>query len=55
VNLLGKNQPQQLVFADRKGQLLGDVELPGVDGDEETDTPQVETVEDDDPNTKDLA
>jgi hypothetical protein len=55
VNALGKNQPEQLVFADRKGQLLGDVELPGVDGDEETETPQVETVEDDDLDPEDLA
>ena len=36
VNLLGKDQPEILVFTDRKGQIIGDndVYLTGVDGDE---------------------
>jgi hypothetical protein len=51
VNHLGKDQPDQFVFTDRKGQPIGDVEalhvadktnvddeLPGVDG--EIETPQ---------------
>ena len=37
VNELGKDQPEILVFRDRKGRVIGDVETPGVDGD---DTPQ---------------
>jgi hypothetical protein len=31
VNELGKGQPEELVFTDRRGRLIGDVELPGVD------------------------
>ena len=36
VNLLGKYQPEILVFSDRKFQLIGDgdVKITGVDGDE---------------------
>jgi hypothetical protein len=34
VNLLGKDQQEQLVFTDCKGCPIGDIELPGVDGDE---------------------
>jgi hypothetical protein len=30
VNELGKGQPEQLVFTDRKGRLIGDVDLTGV-------------------------
>ena len=37
VNRLGAGQPKQLVFKDRHGRLIGDVELPGVD--DEPDTP----------------
>jgi hypothetical protein len=36
VNTLGHDQPAELVFTDRKGCPIGDIELPGVDGD---DTP----------------
>ena len=36
VNLLGKDQPEQLSFYNRKGLLIGDVEIPGVDGQPET-------------------
>jgi hypothetical protein len=30
VNLLGADQPEQLIFADRRGRTLGEIELPGV-------------------------
>ena len=32
VNLLGKDQPEALVFTDRKGRPIGDVQLTGVEG-----------------------
>jgi hypothetical protein len=32
VNKLGKDEPEQFIFTDRSGRLIGDVELPGVDG-----------------------
>ena len=63
VNHLGKDQPEQFIFTDRKGQLIGDVEdlhgdtdlednddveLPGVDGGLET-PPNPEPI----PETKD--
>ena len=35
VNELGKDQPEQFAFTDRNGQLIGDVKIPGVDGDED--------------------
>jgi len=31
VNLLGKDQPEEITFCDRHGRTIGDVELPGVD------------------------
>jgi hypothetical protein len=46
VNELGKNEPEQFVFTDRSGRLIGDIELPGVDGDT-NETPQ-EPLNDDD-------
>jgi hypothetical protein len=39
VNELGRNEPEQFVFTDRSGHQISDVELPGVDGDE-NETPQ---------------
>jgi hypothetical protein len=30
VNALGTNQPEQIIFTDRRGCLIGDVEIPGV-------------------------
>jgi hypothetical protein len=30
VNLLGADQPEQIIFADRRGRILGEIELPGV-------------------------
>ena len=42
VNALGKNQPELLTFTDRKGRLIGDVELTGVDGDESEAPREVE-------------
>jgi hypothetical protein len=34
VNTLGSDQPEFLMFTDRHGRLIGDVEIPGVDSDE---------------------
>jgi hypothetical protein len=31
---MAKGQPEDLIFTDRKGQLIADDEIPGVDGDE---------------------
>jgi len=31
VNALGADQPEQLIFTDRRGRPIGDVEIPGVD------------------------
>jgi hypothetical protein len=35
VNALGSDQPRQMTFTDRHGCLIGDIEIPGVDSDEE--------------------
>jgi hypothetical protein len=37
VNALCRDQPQQMTFTDRHGCLIGDVEIPGVDADEDKD------------------
>jgi hypothetical protein len=37
VNALGRAQPQHMTFTDRHGHLIGDVEIPGVDDQEEDD------------------
>jgi hypothetical protein len=37
VSALGRDQPQQMTFTDRHGRLIGDVEIPGVDDQEEND------------------
>jgi hypothetical protein len=34
-NALGRDQPQHMTFTDRHGRLIGDVEIPGVDAQEE--------------------
>ena len=53
VNLLGKDQPEQLTFKDRHGRPIGDVELTGVAGDPEPEDPEpeapqnVETIQND--------
>jgi hypothetical protein len=39
VNALGRDQPQQMTFKDRHGRLIGDIEIPGVDADEEDNDP----------------
>jgi hypothetical protein len=36
-NALGRDQPQHMSFTDRHGCLIGDVEIPGVNGQEEDD------------------
>jgi hypothetical protein len=35
VNALGRDQPQHMTFTDRHGCLIGDIEIPGVDDQEE--------------------
>jgi hypothetical protein len=37
VNALGRDQPQHMTFTDRHGRLIGNVEIPGVDDEEEND------------------
>ena len=37
VNSLGIGQPKQLIFTDRHGRLIGDIEIPGVDSDADDD------------------
>jgi hypothetical protein len=37
VNALSRDQPQQMTFTDRHGRLIGDVEIPGVDAEEDDD------------------
>jgi hypothetical protein len=37
VNALGRDQPQQMTFKERHGRLIGDIEIPGVDADEDDD------------------
>ena len=47
VNTLGKYHPEHFIFTDRKGRLIGENKLTGVDG--ETDNPlQIEIIEYDD-------
>jgi hypothetical protein len=37
VNSLGSNEPHQMRFTDRYGRLIGDIEIPGVDSNEDKD------------------
>ena len=39
VNTLGSDQPEQLIFTDRNGRLIGDVGIPGVDDEEAEEAP----------------
>jgi hypothetical protein len=39
VNALGSDQPQHMTFTDRHGSLIGDIEIPGMDADEDDDDP----------------
>jgi hypothetical protein len=50
VNALGRDQPQQMTFTNRHGRLIGDVEIPGVDAEEDDDDhlPEVVSVITDD-------
>ena len=45
VNALGADQPQQMIFTDQHGRPIGDVEIPGVDYEEEeadeTELPEI--------------
>jgi hypothetical protein len=47
VNTLGRDQPEQLIFTDRRGRLIGDVEVPGVDfeTDDDAELPGVDPVD----------
>jgi hypothetical protein len=49
-NALGSDQPRQMTFTDRHGRLIGDIEIPGVDSDEEQEDhfPGMEMVINDD-------
>ena len=38
VNTLGTGQPEILTYTDRHGRLIGDIEIPGVDPDDDNDT-----------------
>jgi hypothetical protein len=50
VNTLVSDKPRQMTFTDRHGRLIGDIEIPGVDSDEEQEDhlPGVAPVIDDD-------
>jgi hypothetical protein len=37
VNASDSDQPYQMTFTDRHGHLIGDIEIPGVDYDEDED------------------
>jgi hypothetical protein len=37
VNALCRDQPQHMTFTNRHGRLIGDIEIPGVDDQEEDD------------------
>jgi hypothetical protein len=37
VNALGSDQPHQMTFTDRHGRLIRDIEIPGVDANEDDD------------------
>jgi hypothetical protein len=39
VNALGRDQPQQMTFTDRHRRLIRDIEIPGVDANEDNDDP----------------
>jgi hypothetical protein len=45
-NMLGSDQPHQMIFTDRHGRLIGDIEIPVVDADEDDEDqfPGVEPV-----------
>jgi hypothetical protein len=45
VNALGNHQPEQIVFTDQHGRLIGDVELPGVYGVDTADPTQESEIE----------
>ena len=45
VNSLGSGQPEQLIFTDRHGRLIGDIEIPGVDSDVDDDADEIPGVD----------
>ena len=48
VEELGKDQPEYLVFKDRHGNEIGDIEITGVDGDEALQNVDEPALEEDD-------
>ena len=48
VNVLGKDQPENFIFTNRKGRKIGESKIIGVEGDQNV-TPQILIEEDDDP------
>ena len=38
VKTLETGQPEMLTYTDRHGRLIGDIEIPGVDADDDKDT-----------------
>ena len=53
VNVLGKDQPEHLIFTDRKGRKIGKSDITGVERGQNV-TPQMLIVEDDDLNEQDV-
>ena len=47
VNTLGTGQPEVLTYTDRHGRLIGDIEIPGVDPDDDNDTDTASVFDDD--------
>ena len=45
VNVIGKDQPEHFIFADRKGRKIGESDITGVEGDQNV-TPQILIEED---------
>ena len=47
VNTLGTGQPQMLTYTDRHGHLIGDIEIPGVDPEDDNDKDTASVFDDD--------
>ena len=47
VNTLGTGQTEMLTYTDRHGRLIGDIEIPGVDPDNDNDTDTASVYDDD--------
>ena len=53
VNVIGKYQPENFIFTDRKGRKIGESKITGVEGDQNR-TPQTLIEEDDDLDEQDV-